>query len=297
MIYENDNPISETRMSKLRKETVENYPQFQKQGFVILKYASHMVAPNKDNPGMVDQPQSVILRCVQNVTTPEGAKQFRYAVSAVTKGKGEVTYDPSAISVDRQIMINDIDLLVFLHNFCPLVAGSLNVSANIVPLLVIEDQLKEAVVVTSKRRDEADYLNLLYNKLNHAQLELMATAYGVAGADDMEAEVLRERIDALVKRSRGGASEFLMKANFNDPDESSKVTGITKLKDAVDLEIVVFNASKKRWDMVTPTKELIKTLHTSGKPNIPALYAHLAKYEPEILDVIATEVSARLQES
>jgi len=297
MIYENDNSLSETKLTKLRKDTLDAFPQFTRQKFVILKYEPSLIAPSRDNPGMVDQPQAVILRCVQNVNTPDGAKQYRYAVSSVSKGKGEIHYEPSAISIDRQIIIEDLDLLVFLHNFCPLVVGCINPSSNVIPLLVIEDNEREATLNISRRKNEQIYLDLLFNKLTQKQLTMVANSLNITNSEDFSEDVLRERIDALVRTKATGVEEFLVTANFNNEDDADKLSSITGLKNAVDVGVVVFEKTKREWRLLEPTGDLIKVLQKTNKatPDIPALYAFLVKYDPEMLPAIIAETEARME--
>jgi hypothetical protein len=297
MIFENEVLIPEAQMSQLRKETLEAFPQFEKQKFVILKYHRDLVKPSRDNPGKNDQPESLIIRCVQNVTGPQGAKQYRYAVSTVVREKGVMAYEPQVIKVDKQIIIDDIDMLVFFHHFCPKVKGCINARKKDIPLLVIEDQRQEAIEITEKRRNEALYLDLLYNKLSQRQLTLVAHAYNITTSDDVDEEILRERIDALVKTTVGGVGDFLSRTNFQDAEQVEQISGITRVKEAIDLEIIRFNQDKKRWELFAADGSFLKILLKSQRAHTPNLYNYLVKTEPTILKAIQKEVAARLEEA
>jgi hypothetical protein len=291
MILENNKEISQAALSKLIEETLKKFPQFKKDGMVMLKYAPHLyqVAPYSEPP-RTTCPRNIPLPLLSIVETENGSKSYRYAVTAVKNADG-VTYRPANLNVTQQIPITDIELLVYLYNFCPWVKECKNKVKGIEHTLEIEDTRRDAISKTEKSKIDKKYLELLFD----TKIELLksiASSYNLTiDEDEDDANIVQSKILAYIGENEAKKVSFIETIENTDALKDT-FSALDKLKDAQKLGIIAYEPIKKQWDMIPVGGEAVK-LYAQKKPDINGLYQQLIKTNEETLQAIIKEVDAR----
>ena len=113
MLYKDDQRIDLTKEQKSELKKRFKFP-------VVVKYDKKYITWDKVNKRDV-YPPSISVPANGSIVSKEGdVNSFRYAKRA-SKIEGEVQYTPSAIVVNKQLVLNevDIDLLGYLFFYCP----------------------------------------------------------------------------------------------------------------------------------------------------------------------------------
>ena len=293
MILENDKEISKAALDKLIEKTLKTFPQFKKDKMVMLKYAPHLYqdVPHSDPPRK-SCPRSIPLPLLNMATTETGTKSYRYATTAIPSSDGgPITYRPPNLVVDQQIPITDIELLVYLHHFCPWVKDCENPKNDIVPTLEIEDTRRDSVLRMDSKKIEKEYLTLLL-ETKIELLKSIATSYNInIDEDEDDINIVQGKISDYIGESQT-KKVALIEAINGQEELKETFNALDKLKEAEKLGIVAYESMKKQWELIPVGGVPVKLLSTKTA-KITALYQHLVKTNEDALKAIINEVDAR----
>ncbi len=293
MIFENDKELSKAAVDKLIEATKKNFPQFVKDGMVMLKYAKNQYHKElQSEPPRISYPKSIDVPLVSTVTTENGARSYRYADNTIINTEGKVTgFNPSRITVEERMAITNIELLAWLWHFCPWVEECVNPDPSTICTLVIEDTRKDSILKNQDTRIQAKYLQLLV-ETKIELLKSIAISFDLTiDKDEEDAEVVMAIVSSYIGENKDRKLKFIEAVEGNEEiKESLNVT--ETLSDAEKLGIISYDPVVGKWLLNVIGKEPL-LLHKTQSAKITTLYNHLLKTNEEGLKAIIEEVKVR----
>lgn len=265
MLYRDGQKIDLTKEQK--SELRKRFPKFP----VVVKYDQRYITWDKVNKRDVFPP-SISVPANGSIVDADGdVSIFRYA-KRVTKIGDEPQYTPSAVVVNKQMVLNDtdVDLLGYLFFYCPFMtngklaeqAKKKGVKLKEIPRFQFENIEKEAELFIAKDMLKSTVHAYITNPalgVEEKDLRTIAQSMFIPDAGTLDINLLRKGLLLHVDSAKGneGYEAFL------DARKDLGNTGIKAIvSEAIDFEVIKFDGRGRKWywlddegekvDIITP---------------------------------------------
>lgn len=277
MIFKNNEKYTLTEKDEefIRKMTGNKWPV----RFVFAEGA-YTPNPNTENPKRVDRPPFVIIPFEESIDNIEEGQSVKWNYTElppkVDDRSGVLDFYKNcdgALKFDGSFSVQKgrRDLAFFLLKISKMSEHNKESKRKLIKVYN-KEALAEAKIKSASDRVSVEGLILGQMKLDFAEIRRIAKAMGMGAIDDMDESVLRvELLEVIANREKtekDGYATFL-ELSKND----YRKTVLEAVTEAVDLELVKWHPTVKKWILYNKKGEKVQELCKGlvGKTNLEAL--------------------------
>lgn len=298
MIYINDEKISFLTQPKstvgqmIYKKMAELRPALEKRKFkLVWRKGVEQINPLQK---IKESKKGVFVPFTVHINNEEGTNKVVFCESANRDAVGNMHYREKGewFKGSKTLGIEDMELALYYSLFCPYVKSG---------LIVIENKELEAQETALARQNMAKYLYYLYNETSPVfgdkdKLVEIAKAFGIAGADDMEINLMKNAIhDAVVQRETHfhDGIKFFEKYIKGEDDMLKPLADVQTL---IDMNEIYIDNQEFSWKLKNGNKFM--TLNPTDVQNQQEAKKRLANYlvtNPDKYEAIAQLLDKRVE--
>ena len=249
MLYRNDelHKLNAGEITKI-KDKFGKFP-------IRAIYPKERVKPSKlKHNRMPDKPAGISFPFRAVRKTAKGTEIWRYAEEVIHLDGGKKKYIPQNFSYTGSVVLteNDIELIWFLLNVCPYTKPMSDKEEDKKnyngrpPKIEFENLVKEADDKAFRKRDEAEFMAMIYSPavgLTDEKLRTVAKALFINEVDGLFINQVREQIEkAVMVDRRNGVKKFMGMVNAE-----AVLTVRVNIQKAIDGKHIKYTPNTKEW--------------------------------------------------
>lgn len=287
------------------EKNLDQYGRIRQDNPIILKYASHLVKPDMDNPGKLVMPKSMKLNFVVNSFYNGQMAEIRYSRSAgIPQRDGSLKFtDNGTQVVGGRLAITDNDLAYFVWRFSSQIVTKLENSNNPLAFFEIENPEGERRAIARKKNMESTITARLWNEmedggLSDEMIKTVAKNFMIPNVDAIEdINELKLMLEKLIKFNASNADIFLSLTDKKNAPKEEIAERRSIIANAIENGIISQDSIRKSFFMMgpdgKPEGKPIFVYQKGEKDPKGALFIYLEGKNPEMLDELKNLLSLR----
>jgi hypothetical protein len=273
---------------------------------IILKYASHLVKPDMDNPGKLIMPKSMKLNFVVNSYYNGQMAEIRYSRTAgIPQRDGSLKFtDNGTQVVGGRLAITDNDLAYFIWRFSNQIISKSENMNNPLAFFEIENPEGERRAIARKKSMESTINARLWNEmedggLSDAVIRSTAKNFMIPNVDAIDdINEIKLMLEKLVKFNPSNADMFLTLTDKNSGMSKSEISERRSIiANAIENGIISQDSIRRGFFMIgpdgKPEGKPIFSFQKGEKDPKGALFVYLEDKNPEMLDDLKNLLSMK----
>lgn len=268
------------------KSLASKYGIEKDKGRVLFTYPSHLIKPDRDNPGRFTKPAGIKISFRANQAMPDGSgvREWRYFLTQTKNKSGQVSYSPLFHIFDGrwELGLSSIELIYFILELYPFTEGGKNQDKTAAAVIRRADAKADAKAEVERRRSiisiEAKlYLSESEGGFSEAEIRSLASRLMIANSQDQDLSVLIIEIDNKLKVDRSLVEKAKESSVRNSPEIEIGAV-IAKSMDAGIIKLAKDGSGKLGWAINKDgTWVSFYKLPATAKDERSALIKHLMK--------------------
>lgn len=287
------------------EKNLDQYGRIRQDNPIILKYASHLVKPDMDNPGKLVMPKSMKLNFVVNSFYNGQMAEIRYSKSAgLPQRDGGLKFNDNGTQVvGGRLPITDNDLAYFVWRFSNQIVTKVENMNNPLAFFEIENPEGERRAIARKKSMESTITARLWNEmedggLSDESIKTVAKSFMIPNVDAMEdINELKLMLEKLIKFNAENADIFLTLTDKKNAPKEEIAERRSIIANAIENGIISQDSIRKSFFMMgpdgKPEGKPIFTYQKGEKDPKGALFIYLEGKNPEMLDELKNLLSLR----
>jgi len=284
---------------------LDQYGRIRQDNPIILKYASHLVKPDMDNPGKLVMPKSMKLNFVVNSFYNGQMAEVRYSRTAgIPQRDGSLKFtDNGTQVVGGRLAITDNDLAYFIWRFSSQIVTKVENSSNPLAFFEVENPEGERRAIARKKNMESTITARLWNEmedggLSDEAIKTVAKNFMIPNVDAMDdINELKLMLEKLIKFNPANADIFLTLTDKKNAPKEEIAERRSIIANAIENGIISQDSIRKSFFMMgpdgKPEGKPIFTYQKGEKDPKGALFIYLEGKNPEMLDELKNLLSLR----
>jgi|LauGreDrversion4_2_1035121.scaffolds.fasta_scaffold47741_2 hypothetical protein len=284
---------------------LDQYGRIRQDNPIILKYASHLVKPDMDNPGKLVMPKSMKLNFVVNSFYNGQMAEVRYSRTAgIPQRDGSLKFtDNGTQVVGGRLAITDNDLAYFIWRFSSQIVTKVENSSNPLAFFEVENPEGERRAIARKKNMESTITARLWNEmedggLSDEAIKTVAKNFMIPNVDAMDdINELKLMLEKLIKLNPANADIFLTLTDKKNAPKEEIAERRSIIANAIENGIISQDSIRKSFFMMgpdgKPEGKPIFTYQKGEKDPKGALFIYLEGKNPEMLDELKNLLSLR----
>jgi hypothetical protein len=287
------------------EKNLDQYGRIRQDNPIILKYASHLIRPDLDNPGKLTMPKSMKLNFVVNTFYNGQMAEVRYSRAAgIPQRDGSLKFtDNGTQVVGGRMPIVDNDLAYFIWRFSSQIITKTDNAGNPLAFFEIENPEGERRAIARKKSMESTITARLWNEmedggLSDEAIKTVAKTFMIPNVDAMEdINELKLMLEKLIKLNPTNADIFLTLTDKKNAPKEEIAERRSIIANAIENGIISQDSIRKSFFMMgpdgKPEGKPIFTYQKGEKDPKGALFIYLEGKNPEMLDELKNLLSLR----
>jgi hypothetical protein len=284
---------------------LDQYGRIRQDNPIILKYASHLVKPDMDNPGKLVMPKSMKLNFVVNSFYNGQMAEVRYSRTAgIPQRDGSLKFtDNGTQVVGGRLAITDNDLAYFIWRFSSQIVTKVENSSNPLAFFEVENPEGERRAIARKKNMESTITARLWNEmedggLSDEAIKTVAKNFMIPNVDAIDdINELKLMLEKLIKFNPANADIFLTLTDKKNAPKEEIAERRSIIANAIENGIISQDSIRKSFFMIgpdgKPEGKPIFTYQKGEKDPKGALFIYLEGKNPEMLDELKNLLSLR----
>jgi hypothetical protein len=284
---------------------LDQYGRIRQDNPIILKYASHLVKPDMDNPGKLVMPKSMKLNFVVNSFYNGQMAEVRYSRTAgIPQRDGSLKFtDNGTQVVGGRLAITDNDLAYFIWRFSSQIVTKVENLSNPLAFFEVENPEGERRAIARKKNMESTITARLWNEmedggLSDEAIKTVAKNFMIPNVDAMDdINELKLMLEKLIKLNPANADIFLTLTDKKNAPKEEIAERRSIIANAIENGIISQDSIRKSFFMMgpdgKPEGKPIFTYQKGEKDPKGALFIYLEGKNPEMLDELKNLLSLR----
>jgi hypothetical protein len=284
---------------------LDQYGRIRQDNPIILKYASHLVKPDMDNPGKLVMPKSMKLNFVVNSFYNGQMAEVRYSRTAgIPQRDGSLKFtDNGTQVVGGRLAITDNDLAYFIWRFSSQIVTKVENSSNPLAFFEVENPEGERRAIARKKNMESTITARLWNEmedggLSDEAIKTVAKNFMIPNVDAMDdINELKLMLEKLIKLNPANADIFLTLTDKKNAPKEEIAERRSIIANAIENGIISQDSIRKSFFMMgpdgKPEGKPIFTYQKGEKDPKGALFIYLEGKNPEMLDELKNLLSLK----
>jgi hypothetical protein len=284
---------------------LDQYGRIRQDKPIILKYASHLIKPDMDNPGKILMPKSMKLNFVVNSFYNGQMAEVRYSRTAgIPQRDGSLKFtDNGTQVVGGRLAITDNDLAYFIWRFSSQIVTKVENSSNPLAFFEVENPEGERRAIARKKNMESTITARLWNEmedggLSDEAIKTVAKNFMIPNVDAMDdINELKLMLEKLIKLNPSNADIFLTLTDKKNAPKEEIAERRSIIANAIENGIISQDSIRKSFFMMgpdgKPEGKPIFTYQKGEKDPKGALFIYLEGKNPEMLDELKNLLSLR----
>jgi hypothetical protein len=284
---------------------LDQYGRIRQDNPIILKYASHLVKPDMDNPGKLVMPKSMKLNFVVNSFYNGQMAEVRYSRTAgIPQRDGSLKFtDNGTQVVGGRLAITDNDLAYFIWRFSSQIVTKVENSSNPLAFFEVENPEGERRAIARKKNMESTITARLWNEmedggLSDEAIKTVAKNFMIPNVDAIDdINELKLMLEKLIKLNPTNADIFLTLTDKKNAPKEEIAERRSIIANAIENGIISQDSIRKSFFMMgpdgKPEGKPIFTYQKGEKDPKGALFIYLEGKNPEMLDELKNLLSLR----